>query len=123
MRRMRGTRPRCFLGGQHLAQAAPGRLGRRGDGQAGVGAGVGGERAGAAAGGHDGDRSARRDRLGGHQHGGVEQFAEAGGGDDAGLLEQRLPPSAAKQEIPMPSRQNCSSSAAPTPPDWTARPT
>ena len=35
--------------------------------------------------------AARRDRLGRHQHGRLEQFAEAGGGDDARLVEQRLP--------------------------------
>ena len=32
-----------------------------------------------------------RDRLGRDQHGGVEQFTEAGGGDHARLVEQRLP--------------------------------
>ena len=79
------------LGGQHLPQAATRPGARRGHDQAGVRAGVGGEHARAAAVGHDGHRVARRYRLGRHQHGHVQQLAEAGRGDDARLLEQRLP--------------------------------
>ena len=41
--------------------------------------------------GYDGHHVARRNRLGRHQHGRVKQFAEAGRGDDARLLEQCLP--------------------------------
>ena len=33
-----------------------------------------------------------------------------------------LSPTEANDETPMPSRENCSSSAMPTPPDWTTRP-
>ena len=67
-----------------------GGFGRAAHLQAGAGGGVRGELAGAADVGHDGHRAPGRDGLGGQQRGRLDQLAEAAGGDDAGLLEQRL---------------------------------
>ena len=38
------------------------------------------------------------------------------------LETSSMPPSQANDEIPMPSRDKCSSSAIPTPPDWAITP-
>ncbi len=65
--------------------------GQAGDLQAHVAARVGGEHRGAAGIGHHGDPVSLGYRLRGQQRRGVEELAEVGGGDHAGLLEQGLP--------------------------------
>jgi hypothetical protein len=78
-------------GAEHRGGDRGGGVGDRADGQAELGAGVRGQGRGAADVGHDRDRAPGRGRLGGQQRGGLDQLAEAAGGDHAGLLEQRRP--------------------------------
>ena len=78
-------------GRDERAQPPPGLPARVVHGEPEVGAGVGGEHAGAADVGHDRDRPARGRRLGREQRRGPDQLAEARRGDDPRLLEQRLP--------------------------------
>ena len=63
---------------------------RERDLQAVVAARVSGEDARAARVGDDRDPAAGRQRLAGQQRRGLHELAEAAGGDDAGLAEQRL---------------------------------
>lgn len=68
----------------------PGRWAHGVDGQPGLGAGVGRQYPGTAHIGHDHNTAAGRNGPGGQQCRRVQQLAQAGGGDDPGLPEQRL---------------------------------